>query len=1272
MPRFVPRERKHKRIARQKKQNGGTTASTLAENSNADIILPPSNESQLGEGQQHSLATLPNLGKASSKKRKRLQKYLDTKLRKDENAELLKKLAQQQVDTSLLRSSKKLGRGGDESKRERLERALRERERFGVEGGGENVLLEARADVRDEEEEEEEEEEDVGKEENESGEGEAVEEERASNGALSTFGGGLKRPLEVDGSGQAVIRKRKRRRKEKVGYPSPVESAEEDEEHVDVLFDDFDGRVSDVEQAGEDEDEEWDGFDSDGPSIGSQHLEGGSESETSECLNEDDANSTISSEPASQSGDEKAARISAFKAWADSQRNTAIGFTPSSTQTHTDTKLAPNFKPRALSPDPLLEEMPIDAASSPKRPLSTITIPRTEEIQKTRLELPVVQEEQKIMEAIYNNDIVIICGSTGSGKTTQVPQMLFEGGYGSLVGTSTTTNKPPGNPNESLESKGLIGITQPRRIAATSVANRVAYELGVEHKNRVAHQVRHDTNVSTSTALKFMTDGILLREIQSDFPLSKYSVIVLDEAHERSVNTDILIGLLSRIVRLRAELAREEPGKWYPLKLVIMSATLRINDFLQNERLFKDMPTPPVVEAEGRQFEVVEHFARRTQRDYVGEVVEKVGRAHKKLPPGGMLVFLTGREEIRSVEKRLKGVLGGSGSGWAHSRRNGTREGSSGGGRQGGDYLEEEKEDAESADSDTDIRLDDEDSDAEFVIPETTSHPGPRGNLKPHILPLYAALPANQQLLIFQPPPERSRQIVLATNVAETSLTIPGIRYVFDSGRSKEKHYEQATGIQTFEVDWISKASATQRKGRAGRTAPGHVWRLYSSAVYEEFFAESTAPEILRTPLESVVLQLKGLGIENVINFPFPTLPDMVQLEKAETLLRFLGAIGRDGRITAVGRELTGYPVSPRFGKMLMLARSNGIVEHAVAVVAGLAVGDLFVPQPQMRHAEDRSDGMRDESDDEGSKNQAAVEKVASEQSHQGYTRAQATLSRWDDHSDALKLLTAVAAHAEAQSKSESNAKKFCDEFFLREKGMSEIQQLRRQLHNILNTQKVNRETGFKTLPSLPTEKERTMLNQIVAAGYIDQVAIRADLLTDSSSITGTRKPRRAIEVPYRSLLPTTTTLAPASTATDKELAKNIFLHPSSVLAKLSVKEMPSHIIYSHLSRATNPAVSSTNPKKTRMHPITAIGPKALAVLAEGTPLLQIGKPVGKIEEVDGAGGGKRRCWIGVSLRPPVGEGSTAGAGAAWPLGTWKVVQRRGKGGWEVEEVLAR
>jgi ATP-dependent RNA helicase DHX37/DHR1 len=602
-------------------------------------------------------------------------------------------------------------------------------------------------------------------------------------------------------------------------------------------------------------------------------------------------------------------RTSAFKSWATQQLNQSIGHTPFYEQEQPpqagDAQQQVYAKPAAGY------RLGVKDVEPPKddRRAYSVAVERTESIQETRSQLPILQREQEIMEAIHNNSVVVVKGDTGSGKTTQLPQFLFEAGFGDKHGPAP----------------GLVGITQPRRVAAVSMAKRVAEELG-DHGDKVAHQIRFDTTVSSKTVIKFMTDGILLRELSQDLLLRKYSAIVIDEAHERSVNTDLLIGMLSKIVPARMKKSAQNPDP-KPLKLIIMSATLNINDFL-HEKLFAGNLRPPVVEAEGRQHKVTTHFALRSRPDYIEETIEKVKKAHRKLPKGGMLVFLTGQNEIKHVLSRLRKELVRSAKPTDDSSLPRMQISASDA------PLELEDLDIEDYDrsegkldvtDDIDIIVDETELDKEFEVSDdeeetsngavqaTTSNTTNRDPYDTvHLLPLYSQLPTKEQLRIFEPPPDRSRLIVLSTNVAETSLTIPGIRYVFDCGRSKERKFDAETNVQSFEIDYISKASAQQRAGRAGRTGPGHCWRLYSSAVYEQFFLDHTEPEILRTPAENVVLQLKSFRYPRpVTDFPFPSPPGRRSLEKAEKLLRDLGAIsGPNGALTDLGKSLSLYPLS--------------------------------------------------------------------------------------------------------------------------------------------------------------------------------------------------------------------------------------------------------------------------------------------------------------------------------------------------------------------------
>ncbi|KAA8592672.1 hypothetical protein FQN60_018127 [Etheostoma spectabile] len=646
---------------------------------------------------------------------------------------------------------------------------------------------------------------------------------------------------------------------------------------------------------------------------------------------------------------------------------------------------------------------------TPSQPAVFIPVDRSPEIQEARLKLPVLAEEQVIMEAVRENPCVVICGETGSGKTTQVPQFLYEAGYAS--------------------GSEIIGITEPRRVAAVSMSHRVAKEMNLSTRV-VSYQIRYEGNVTSDTKIKFMTDGVLLKEIQKDFLIRRYSVIIIDEAHERSVYTDILIGLLSRIVPLRNK-------KGMPMKLLVMSATLRVEDFTDNIKLFRT--PPPVIKVDARQFPVTIHFNKRTpMEDYTGEVFHKICKIHRMLPPGGILVFLTGQAEVHNLCRKLRKAF--------PYRKGNTTTGE-----------DEDNETSETmrkfkkakqkktvslpridldnystlpvdeGDEDREAGIgDEEDEGSDLDIGDDPAKEKADPSIPLYVLPLYSLLAPEQQAKVFRPSPPGTRACVVATNVAETSLTIPGIKYVVDCGRVKKRFYDRVTGVSSFRVTWTSQASANQRAGRAGRTEPGHCYRLYSSAVFGDFSLFSEA-EITRRPVEDLVLQMKDLNIDKVVNFPFPTSPSAEALVAAEQLLVSLGALkepprtGRPARSEDESSKLTQRRA--RLTQMRRLWAGQG---------ASLLLGDLMV------------------------------------------------------------MLGAVGACEFAGC-----TPKFCEENGLRYKAMVEIRRLRGQLTNAVNA--VCPEVGLFVNPKMtpPTEHQVVCLRQIVLAGLGDHLARRTPLLDD-------------------------------------------------------------------------------------------------------------------------------------------------------------------------------
>ncbi|MGE5791528.1 MAG: ATP-dependent RNA helicase HrpA, partial [Bacteroidota bacterium] len=438
-------------------------------------------------------------------------------------------------------------------------------------------------------------------------------------------------------------------------------------------------------------------------------------------------------------------------------------------------------------------------------------------------ELPVSAKRAEIARAVRDHQVVIVCGETGSGKTTQLPKICLELGRG---------------------VEGLIGHTQPRRIAARATAARIAYELKTELGKAVGFKIRFTDRTSPSSYVKLMTDGILLAETQGDPELRQYDTLIIDEAHERSLNVDFLLGYVKQLLPRRRD-----------LKLIVTSATL------DAERFARHFDGAPVIEVSGRLYPVEVRY-RPPQRDEAGEIdldealvdaVDECARAGA----GDVLVFLPGEREIREAAEALR-----------------------------------------------------------------KHHP-------PHteILPLYGRLSAQEQERVFKP--HSGRRIVLATNVAETSLTVPGVRFVVDPGLARIKRYSYRSKVEQLQVERISQAAATQRAGRCGRVAAGICIRLYD----EEDFGKRpafTEPEVLRSSLASVILRMKSLGLAAVEEFPFVDPPAPKAIADGYALLTELGAVDERHELTETGRRLARLPVDPRIGRMVLAAKEEGCLAEVL------------------------------------------------------------------------------------------------------------------------------------------------------------------------------------------------------------------------------------------------------------------------------------------------------------------------------------------------------
>lgn len=474
-------------------------------------------------------------------------------------------------------------------------------------------------------------------------------------------------------------------------------------------------------------------------------------------------------------------------------------------------------------------------------------------IQETRKSLPIYQYRDEFLAALEQYQVLVIVGETGSGKTTQLPQYLHEAGY--------------------TKNGMKVGCTQPRRVAAMSVAARVADEVGVKVGNEVGYTIRFEDCTSDKTVLKYMTDGMLLREFMTEPDLGGYSALMIDEAHERTVHTDILLALVK-------DLSRERPD----LKLLISSATMNAEKFAQ---YFDDAP---IFNIPGRRYPVDIYYTPAPEANYLAAAITTTFQIHTTQGKGDILIFLTGQDEIEA---------------------------------------------------------------AELEIAETAKKLGSR--IKELVIcPIYANLPSELQSKIFEPTPEGARKVVLATNIAETSLTIDGIVYVIDPGYVKENVYNPATGMSNLVVVPCSRASANQRSGRAGRVGPGKCFRLYTKFAYMNEMDESTTPEIQRTNLNGVVLQLKSLGINELLEFEFMDPPPTEALIGALNQLFALQALNHRGELTKLGRQMAEFPTDPMLAKAVLAADKEGCVEEVLSIVSmlGEASALFFRPKDKKIHAD--------------------------------------------------------------------------------------------------------------------------------------------------------------------------------------------------------------------------------------------------------------------------------------------------------------------------------
>ncbi|KAF7956450.1 hypothetical protein EAE96_003791 [Botrytis aclada] len=475
-------------------------------------------------------------------------------------------------------------------------------------------------------------------------------------------------------------------------------------------------------------------------------------------------------------------------------------------------------------------------------------------IEETRKNLPIYAYKDEFLAALGQFQTIILVGETGSGKTTQLPQYLHEAGY--------------------TKDGMKIGVTQPRRVAAMSVAQRVSEEMGCKIGNEVGYAIRFEDCTSDKTLIKYMTDGHLLKEVMITPSLDEYQVIMIDEAHERTVHTDILLALLK-------DLAKERPT----IKLLIASATI-------NAQAFSDFfDGAPIFNVKGRSYPVEIYNTPQPEANYLAAAITTLFQIHTSQPSGDVLIFLTGQDEIEAAEERISDI----------SKKLGSR------------------------------------------VPELV------------ICPIYANLPTDLQTKIFEPTPKGARKVVLATNIAETSLTIDGIVYVIDPGFVKENIYNPATGMSKLVTVACSRASANQRSGRAGRVGPGKCFRLYTKWAFMNEMEESTTPEIQRTNLNGTVLLLKSLGINDLLTFDFMDPPPTETLIGALNQLYALSALNNRGELTKIGRQMAEFPTDPQVAKSIIASDQLACSDEVLSIMAMLGESSalFFRPKGEQRvHAD--------------------------------------------------------------------------------------------------------------------------------------------------------------------------------------------------------------------------------------------------------------------------------------------------------------------------------
>ncbi|KAK3703521.1 Salivary acidic proline-rich phosphoprotein 1/2 [Vermiconidia calcicola] len=623
---------------------------------------------------------------------------------------------------------------------------------------------------------------------------------------------------------------------------------------------------------------------------------------------------------------------------------------------------------------------------------------------ETRKNLPIWNRQKDIRTAVRGNDVLVLSGETGSGKSTQVPQFILD-----------------------HCGPGKIAVTQPRRVAAITLARRVAEEMGTpcgssSPASKVGYSVRFDESTSPSTRIKFLTEGMLLQEMLRDPTMNQYSCIIVDEVHERSGNVDLILGFLKQILDARRR-------KEKPLKVVVMSATADVGSIskffsqpsVQSGSHLSNGETHPdqvgavdVSEAswsglsddegenslrldakvsqchvEGRQYPVKLQYLDSPSDDVTEAALQRIFQIHCKEPmPGDILVFMTGQETIQNLQKLVE----------------------------------------------------------EYAENLTRDFP------KLLVLPLFAALPQSAQQRIFQPAPPNTRKVILSTNIAETSVTVPGVKFVVDTGKAKIKQFRNRLGLDSLLVKAISKSSADQRKGRAGRETPGQCYRLYTEAAFHSLDQDNT-PEILRCDLSEALLKMKARGVDDVLAFPFLTPPPREAMEKALLQLLQLGALDENGRISKVGRNIARLPLTPSLGRVIIEAAALDCLMEVIDIVACLSVENIFLNV-----------------DTEEAREQAQLAR-------------QQLYRRQGDH---LTLLAAVQAYAAEPS----DRRRWADNHLVSHRAMQSVMDVRKQLRAQCKAAKLNSDDSEKPSESIaPSETTSENILKAFLRGFSNNLA---------------------------------------------------------------------------------------------------------------------------------------------------------------------------------------